>query len=430
VCDRARSFRVLFDNDCLFGREQRVGADRFTRDARVLRRHEIRMRPGCACPRKVERAWCKRCEHALGARRMRNGLKNRSASNRAARIGDVNAAPLRLTRTQILAFRRRVGALDDRLPAGQPSLHRAAWAGLQDSMPRAALLSIHARVEGAGPFAWDDPFFAQVWGPRYQVYVVAASDLAVFTLSRLPDAGKIRQRAEDLAERLHVFLGGDRMRYDDAGQALGVHGNNLRYAALTGRLAIRWEGARRPTVWTVPPPQISPAEATIELARRYLHVFGPTGPDAFGKWAGIGAQTAVRAFDELGDELILVRAPHGHAYLLARDEPLIREEPSPAAPARLLPSGDAYTLRATSEDRTLLVPDAGQRAELWTPRVWPGALLVAGEIVGTWRRAQRKVTIQAWRRLSRTAREAVIAEAESLPLPDPGEHMLVSWSNA
>ena len=71
-------------------------------------------------------------------------------------------------------------------------------------MPRAALLSIHARVEGAGPAAWDDPSLVQVWGPRYQVYVVAERDLAVFTLSRLPDAGKIaRNAADDLAPRLH-----------------------------------------------------------------------------------------------------------------------------------------------------------------------------------------------------------------------------------
>jgi hypothetical protein len=294
-------------------------------------------------------------------------------------------------------------------------------------MPRAALLSIHARVEGAGPTAWEDPSLVQVWGPRYQVYVVAAPDLAVFTLGRLPDAGKTRQKAEDLAERLHVFLGGERMRYDDAGQALGVHGNTLRYAALTGRLAIRWEGARRPIVWTVRPPDIAPAEATLELARRYLHIFGPAGPESFGKWAGIGTQTAVRAFDELGTELIPVRTPPGDAFMLAGDEPTVREAPAPAAAARLLPSGDAYTLRATSEDRALLVPDAGRRGELWTPRVWPGALLVAGEIVGTWRRAQRTVTIQAWLRLSSAARDAVVAEAESLPLPDRGGRIVVHW---
>ena len=78
---------------------------------------------------------------------------------------------LKLTRAQILAFRRRVGALDQRLPAGRRSLRPAAWAGIQDSMPRAAVMSIHARVEGAGPTAWDDPALVQVWGPRYQVYV-------------------------------------------------------------------------------------------------------------------------------------------------------------------------------------------------------------------------------------------------------------------
>src|SRR5207344_2400270 len=73
---------------------------------------------------------------------------------------------LDLTRTQILAFRRRVGALDERLPRGARSLRRAAWAGLQDSMPRAALLSIHARVHGTQPTTWDDPSLVQLWGRR------------------------------------------------------------------------------------------------------------------------------------------------------------------------------------------------------------------------------------------------------------------------
>jgi hypothetical protein len=179
-------------------------------------------------------------------------------------------------------------------------------------------------------------------------------------------------------------------------------------------------------VWTVAPPEIAPAEATLELARRYLHIYGPAGPEAFGKWAGIGAQAAVRAFDALAGELIPVRTPPGDAFMLARDEPTIREAPAPAAAARLLPSGDAYTLYGRHEDRALLVPDAGRRGELWTPRVWPGALLVAGEIVGTWRRAQRTVTIRAWKRLTRAAQDAVVAEAEALPLPDAGQ-TVVRW---
>jgi hypothetical protein len=113
--------------------------------------------------------------------------------------------------------------------------------------------------------------------------------------------------------------------------------------------------------------------------------------------------------------------------MLARDEPTIREPPAPAAAVRLLPSGDAYTLGVTSEDRALLVPDAAQRGELWTPRVWPGAVLVAGKIVGTWRRAGRTFTIETWTRLASGARDAILAEAESMPLPDVPGPIVVHW---
>ncbi len=162
-------------------------------------------------------------------------------------------ARLDLARTQILAFRRHAGALDARLPSGPDSLRRAAWAGLQDSMPRAALLSIHARVEGTGPSAWEDPSLVQLWGPRFSVL----------------------------------------------------------------------QGA----------------------------------------------------------------------------------------------------------DRDLLVPDPGRRSALWTPRVWPGALLLAGEIAGTGRRAGALLTVQPWRRLSPAEQDAVAAEAESLPLPGIDRRITVRWED-
>src|SRR5689334_13438552 len=114
---------------------------------------------------------------------------------------------LDLARPQILAFRRQAGALDERLPSGPRSLRRAAWAGLQDSMPRAALLSIHARVEETEPSTWEDPSLVQLWGPRYNVFVVAGRDLAVFSLGTLPDDAKGLRRAQDLAARLNTVLG-------------------------------------------------------------------------------------------------------------------------------------------------------------------------------------------------------------------------------
>jgi Winged helix DNA-binding domain len=335
---------------------------------------------------------------------------------------------LELTRRQILAFRRRVGALDQRLPPGRGSLRLAAWAGLQDSMPRAALLSIHARVEGTKPSTWEDPSLVQLWGPRFSTYVVAARDLPVFSLGRLPEGGATRRVAEDLAARLHSLLGGTRMTDREAGDALGVNHNRLRYAALTGTVVIRWEGARAPAVWTVPSPEIDPGEARVELARRYLHVFGPTTPTAFAGWAGIGPREGVSAFGGLGSSLTQVRAPSGDAWILSRDEPAFRAAVGPAAPARLLPSGDAYFL-LQGADRALLVPDAARRSLLWTSRVWPGALLVEGEVVGTWRRAEATVTVQPWRRLARAAREAVEAEAAALPLPGVQGRIAVRWDD-
>jgi hypothetical protein len=335
---------------------------------------------------------------------------------------------LDLTRSQILAFRRGVGALDQRLPRGARSLRRAAWAGLQDSMPRAGLLSIHARVEGTEPSTWEHPSLVQVWGPRFSAYVVAERDLACFTLGRLPDDAKGRGIAEDLAARLYAFLDGRTMPYGEAGEGLGVHPNRLRYAAPTGTVLIRWEGARQSTIWSVPRPRVDPHDARLELARRYLHVFGPTTPEAFAQWAGIGPREGSGAFEALRSTLTPVRTPIGDAWILSRDEPAFRAPEAPAAPARLLPSGDAYYL-LQGADRELLVPAAARRGELWTPRVWPGALLVDGEIVGTWRRAEATLTVQSWGRLPRAAREAVQAEAEALPLPGIERQIVVRWDD-
>ena len=189
-------------------------------------------------------------------------------------------------------------------------------------MPRAALLSIHARVEGTGPDTLEDPSLVQLWGPRYSAYVVAAPDLAVFSLGRLPDDARGRRRAEDLGRRLHAFLDGRRMTCSEAGRALGVHPNALRYAAPTGTVLIRWDGARQPPVWTVPPPDADPRDARLELARRYLHVFGPATPLGFARWAGIRPAAAGRAaFDALVGSLTPVRTPVGDAWIMSSDEP-------------------------------------------------------------------------------------------------------------
>jgi len=59
--------------------------------------------------------------------------------------------------------------------------------------------------------------------------------------------------------------------------------------------------------------------------------------------------------------------------------------------------------------------------------VWPGGLLIDGEIAGTWRRAGAAMRVQPWRRLSVAERDAVAAEAQALPLPDVAGRIVVRW---
>ena len=164
----------------------------------------------------------------------------------------------------------------------------------------------------------------------------------------------------------------------------------------------------------------------MELARRYLHVFGPTTAVSFGGWAGIGGAAAGATFRALSSQLLPVETPIGPAWILEQDEAAARAHPTRPNGVRLLPSGDAYFL-AWGRDRELLVEDATRRAMLWTARVWPGALLLDGDIAGTWRRSGTSLAVQSWTPLSPAARDTVAAEAELLPLPSRGRRPTVRF---
>src|SRR2546427_4025273 len=109
-----------------------------------------------------------------------------------------------ITRENVLAFRQRATYLHARLPPSR--LVRAAFAGLQDSAPRSAVLALHARVKDVSPSAWKDPRLVQVWGPRGAVYVVPAHDVAVFTLGRFPRHPVLQAAVRAAAEKTRRAL--------------------------------------------------------------------------------------------------------------------------------------------------------------------------------------------------------------------------------
>ena len=326
----------------------------------------------------------------------------------------------------ILAFRLRAGHLDARLGAGAASVRDAVHAGAQDSMPRAAVLSLHARVEDVTTRVLDDPVLTQVWGPGFSAYVVAAADVATFTLGRYPDRGRRRTTADRLSARLADVLDAQPREYRDVGTELGVDPNQLRYAALTGTIRLHWAGAGKPKISRLPAPDIDPLDARCELARRFLHVYGPATVEDFATWAGVTLDHGRTAFDGIESETIAVTIPIGEARLLAVDEERLCASAKPVVSTRLLPSGDAFTLW-TGEQRRLLVDDAERRSQLWTPRVWPGAVLIDGRIGGTWRRAANRLTIDLWEPSADDVMERLEAEAASLPLVE--QPLVVSFSS-
>ena len=183
------------------------------------------------------------------------------------------------------------------------------------------------------------------------------------------------------------------MAYGQAGRALGERPNALRYAATTGTVLMPVGG--RPAA-----DRLDGAETRRRPAGRSARI-GPPVPAHLrprhpGGVLGLGGDTrgraAIAAFEGLAGTLIPVSTPIGSAWAFASDEPELLVRPRTVAPARLLPSGDAYFLLQGPIGSS--GPRRDRRRELWTPRVRPGAVLVEGEIVGTWRRAQERMTIQ------------------------------------
>ena len=163
----------------------------------------------------------------------------------------------------------------------------------------------------------------------------------------MPDAPARRADFQDLADRIEGFLDGRRMDCREVGRGLGRHPVSLRYAAPTGRVLIRWDGARQPTIWTVPRPEVDPVDARLELARRYLHVLR-AGDSGLVRGVG-GHQTPARPRRRSmrsRDRSHPCTRPTGEGWILSEDEKAFR---SPV-------DGAAGTRAAAAERRHLLPP--------------------------------------------------------------------------
>lgn len=148
---------------------------------------------------------------------------------------------LKTDRVRVLAFRARASHLDRKLRAG--SLAEAAHGGLQDSAPRAAVISVHVRIEDVGPQAWEDTSLVQIWGPRSADYVVPRADVGVFTVGRLPRDPDRAGAIERLAAAVHSILRGRTLRTREVRVRDAICEEALAFPVAGGRAEVRWFGA-------------------------------------------------------------------------------------------------------------------------------------------------------------------------------------------
>lgn len=311
-----------------------------------------------------------------------------------------------------------------RLRAG--SFTEAAWGGLQDSAPRAALLALHARVDDVGPTAWEDPALVQIWF-RWSDYVVPRADVGVFTRGGMPRDQRQAAALEQLADDIVTALDGDRVDSREVIARLPEHLSPfaVRLASPTGRLHIRWD-ASRVEVMAAPRPEIDDESARVELARRFLHWLGPADAKQLSKWTKVSLRDAKETLAALGGELVPVSFDGRPCRLLAADETALAD----AAPhgCRLLPMGDPCLYLGDDQPAPppAHVPDQAHRITSRLVNSLTGRIVVDGEVVGAWGRVKADVTLDPWPSLPKRREADVEAEAASFAGPI-GTPMRVRW---
>lgn len=153
------------------------------------------------------------------------------------------------------------------------------------------------------------------------------------------------------------------------------------------------------------------AAGVDDLVTTYLLLLGPATPDDVAAFLGTRT-TELRS--QWPGELAEVEVAGKTRWMPEAMIDTFSAPPDPP-PVRLLPPSDPWL---QARDRDLIVPNRDHQKTLWPILGRPGALLVDGEVAGTWRarkRGQRlDVTIQPFGRLSASQRGLIDDEAALL----------------
>lgn len=147
------------------------------------------------------------------------------------------------------------------------------------------------------------------------------------------------------------------------------------------------------------------------LARKFLHCYGPAAPGDFAEWLGCSGAQARRLWACLEEEAVPVDVGGKRRFLLAADrDRLLCPEP-PRRELLLLGGHDPYL---DQREREVLLPNKARQRQVWKTTANPGAVVYRGEIAGIWTSRKKKdgaeLSITLWREIPGKERLAQLAE--------------------
>ncbi|WP_100445118.1 winged helix DNA-binding domain-containing protein [Glycomyces xiaoerkulensis] len=215
----------------------------------------------------------------------------------------------------------------------------------------------------------------------------------------------------ELSEKVSAAMPEPYHRYCRVCDAVHLYEQPFRLSAV--RAGLELEPGTSPPVLR-PIPGFEPASGTeprFDPVRAYLRLLGP----ATFKQAAEFIDSPVKEVKARWPEDAVEVSVEGRSrWILADDEEALRSA-EPSAATRLLGPFDLFL---QARDRSTLVPDAARAKELWPVLGRPGAVLVDGEVAGSWRPRKSgkrlRVAVRPWRSLQPAAKRAVTEQAERL----------------
>jgi winged helix DNA-binding protein len=346
------------------------------------------------------------------------------------------AAPLvELTWPQVHAFRLQRHHLDLRAPARDFTRVVSDIGGAQAQVMSAAELQIAVRarctVADVRDALWKDRSLVKTWLMRGTLHLARSADLPLYVgamgrrwVSQMrPSWLKYMQVTEkefwSICEDIGAALDGTPLTRDEliakVGRGRSEHvrqilrsgwGGMLKPAARNGLLCFgpnRGQSVTfvRPESWLPSWRTVDPDDAIVEMARRYLRVYGPAAKNDFARWWGAWPGVANAGWKGLAAELVSVSVEGTRADALADDLPTMKRAKL-AQPVQLLPLFDPYLMGHAKRDHLV--------AKAYLARVsrtagWISAVvLVEGKVVGTWTHTvvndRLRLTLQPFRKLT------------------------------